>query len=167
MSSESHHHSGAPTTTASEPDQGAGPGYEVRDTNVRSIVTFEVGLFVCLIGHPVRLWEPAQSDRRPATEEAPPTSPSPNRPRPGRTYDQGRKVTPEVSSSKSAITWDARKAVRIPIDEAIERIARNGLRPANGPARTEVEVNSHAGVAAPVTEPKKDEPAPSRKGGTP
>src|SRR5262245_61779352 len=103
-------------------------GYEVRDTNVRAIIAFLIGLTVFLVVVQVVLW----GVLRALSSDKP--------------EDTGPLTNPETihvqRQALNARDDEQLKAVQI----AIDRIAETGLAPV--PARTAVEVNSHAGKPA-------------------
>jgi len=172
MSDETHLHAGE---AARVPDAGTstgaktGPGYEVRDTNVRGILTFVVGLFVALTITQFAMWGLLHAISGGAAKEPAPTSPYAEAPdAPGFVPPVG-KVTPEVAMeiTEQRRRLDAEEKATlagrvgpdhntkggpavIPIDRAIDLIAGRGLPARNRPGRTEVEVNSHSGKPAPA-----------------
>ena len=59
MHNEGHSPAGGPAEVV-----GRGPGYEVRDTNVKAIVTFVVSLFVFLVLTQIEFTDPALFGRK-------------------------------------------------------------------------------------------------------
>ena len=110
-----------------------GPGYEVRDTNVRAVVMFTVGLVVFLIVSEVGLGVMIKTfvTDRPAD---PPKLTA---------FDviaeqrQSLKIEEDVKLGENA---------RLPIEAAMDRITRQGVPPIS-PGKTSVDVNGHAGKA--------------------
>lgn len=161
---------------------GVGPGYEVRDTNIKGVVTFIVGLFAVLIVTEFGLRGLLDAINVPRTTPPPTASAYTEPQQPGAVVAPPRgKVTPE---SVLEIVEQRRKlradedatlgghgppadttkggAVSISIDRAIELISERGLPKPGGPPRTEVEVNSHSGKAAPAgVAPPKQQVAPA------
>ena len=128
------------------PDQDVAadnPGYEVRDTNIRSIIIFAAGLIVALLVAQVSLWaflkglngstpEPRAALSMPAMAD--------------REYNTLRERENEILGKSAWVDKDAGK-VRIPIDRAIELLSERGLS-STGAGKTEAEMNSHSGKSA-------------------
>jgi hypothetical protein len=134
MPTESQFPAGHPATTTGA---AGGSGYEVRDANVRAVVTFLVGLTLFVIISLVFLWgllRALAGDR--------PESPTPL-------------SAPDLIHEQRRVLNAKEDAALATIDRAIEQIAERGL-PVTGAGRTEAEINSHAGIAAkPETNPPK------------
>lgn len=152
MHDETHPHAHTGHVVEETTPSGLGPGYEVRDANVRGIVMFIIGLFIALILTEIAMKGMLNVIVGQRGPEATPTSPYAESPREAGYVPPAGKVTPEVALE---ITEQRRKlnaeekAHAADIDRAIDRIARDGLPVSSGPARTEVEVNSHSGKPAP------------------
>lgn len=143
MPNESQYPAGQP---ASASGVGPGPGYEVRDTNVRAVVTFLVGLTLFLIVAQVFLWGLLRAMSADYKTDAPAVQAAPDMIR-----EQRRNLTALEDASQPSI------------GRAIDRIAEAGL-PVTGAGKTEAEVNSHSGVAAPTTEapPARKDQGPAK-----
>jgi hypothetical protein len=131
------------THESNQPAPGPGPGYEVRDTNVRAVVTFLVGLTLLVIVVQVALWGLLRgmsgSFATPRTElAAPATIPA--------QLEALHKSEDETLAGKGGV----------PVDEAMRRIAEKGL-PLSAAGLTEADVSSHAGIpASKTTDANKD-----------
>lgn len=133
-------------TRAGEPVLG--PGYEVRDTNIKTIVLFAVGLVVLLFVSQVGLWvllKAIRGDR--AIDRETPSAPKV-------IVEQRRQLNAGESALLDAPAAQIRDKdgavrVRIPIEQAVKLLSERGIPPSTGPARTEIEVNSHDGSPAP------------------
>lgn len=134
MPNESQLPAGDATQTAPSASQ-VGPGYEVRDTNVRGIAVFIVGLFVMLAVVQVGLWGLLRGISG---------APEPQTPReaPDVITDQRRRLE---TGEREALDGKGAPG-RMSIDQAIEIVADRGLPARGGRARTEVDVNSHSGI---------------------
>jgi hypothetical protein len=165
MPNETRLHAGEPADTHPA-DTSRGPGYEVRDTNVRSIVVFTIGMFLALTVTQFSMWgllkvitggKPERADPLSGPEVA------------GRQLETLRR---DEGALLGGYGWadPAKKKdgpVRIPIDRAIDLIAERGVPSSGGSARTEVEVNSHSGEPAPADVKRdQDKPDAERKGGS-
>lgn len=177
MPNESHPHAGHPAEP--DPAPGVGPGYEVRDTNVRAILIFVVGMVVLIVLSEIGLWGMLKGimgdDTAPTAknEAASQSAASQSMEAPSVLTEQLRALRASEDEALGApASWVKTKdgkALRIPITDAIDRLAERGLPPATGPARTEVEVNSHSGTPVPIpVDPAqskvKDQPDPDRGG---
>ncbi len=187
MPNESPHRAGH---TADLAPPTSSPGYEVRDANIKGIGLFIVGLFTALILTQFAMWALLKAIAGHQGPESTPESPYAESPRdPGYIAPTG-KVTPEVAleiteqrrklnaEEKATLNGENLKdsaggPVRLSIDRAIDLIANRGLPAPSGPPKTEVEVNSHAGQAAPnaaskpgKTGPEDSPPAPPVEKGT-
>ena len=108
-----------------------GPGYEVRDTNVKAIVTFLVGLTIFVIIVQVVLWgllKAISSDKLDA-------------PAPLTAFDI---IAEQRQSLRTEEDAKLGEKARMPIEAAIERLAREGIAPIS-PGKTSTDVNSHSG----------------------
>jgi hypothetical protein len=136
MPTESQFPAGHPSTTTGA-GGGGGPGYEVRDTNIRAVVAFLVALTLFVIISQVFLWGLLRALSGDKPESATPLT------------------TPDMIHEQRRVLNAKEDAALATIDRAIEQIAERGL-PVTGAGRTEAEVNSHAGIAAkPETNPPK------------
>jgi hypothetical protein len=153
-----------PAEIPAEPSAG-GRGYETRDTNVRAILVFTAGVLLFGLVAQVGLWGFLRSLTGSEPERVPKAS--------------AIGATPETLTGQLRRLHAEEDATlaKFSIDNAIDRIAEHGLPPASSrtPARTEVELNSHAGTPAPPdqakarpqAEPKPGEPpAPKTKEGS-
>ena len=107
-----------------------GPGYEVRDTNVRGVVAFLVGLVLFLVVAQVLLWGML---RLLAAEERPagPTT----------------LTTPPMIPEQLRVLRLREDAALGRVDAAINRLAEDGI-PVMPSDRTEADMNSHSGIPA-------------------
>jgi hypothetical protein len=127
-----------------------GPGYEVRDTNIKAIVLFAVGLVVLLLVSQVGLWVLLKALRGDgAIDRETPSAPEV-------IVEQRRRLNAGESALLDAPPARIREKdgtvrVRIPIEQAVKLLSERGIPPSTGPARTEIEVNSHDGSPAPAT----------------
>ncbi|MFO0953859.1 MAG: hypothetical protein U0835_22425 [Isosphaeraceae bacterium] len=138
MSHESH--------ASATPPPDTGLGYEIRDTNVRAVVTFLVGLSLFVVVSQVFLWGllKALSADKPAREAL--------------------LTTPDMIQVQRQELNRKEDAALANIERAIDRIADQGLpAPPAGPGKTEAEVNSHSGTPNPPGAP----PGPGEEGRTP
>lgn len=122
-----------------------GPGYEVRDTNVRAIVLFGVGLAIVVLISQIVLWGLLKgiSGGQP---EAPSAFKSPDV-----VYDQRMQLQDrERYVLEGGYHWKDKSAgsVEIPIQDAMKLVAERGLPVTSTKPRTEIDVNSHAGKKA-------------------
>lgn len=122
-------------------------GYELRDTNVRAIVTFLVFLTVFIVVVQVILWGllRALSSDKPE--------------------DTGPLTNPEtIHVQRQALNAREDEQLKA-VQAAIDKIAETGLAPV--PARTAVEVNGHAGKPAGDGQskepPKNSEPSKAER----
>ncbi len=93
----SHSHAEEPSLTHIGPAVVGGPGYEVRDTNVKAIFVFVVGLFLFLFVAQVGLWGLIKAISGSPAPEAHRESPYAETPRAGDNVLPARgKITPEV-----------------------------------------------------------------------
>ena len=123
-------------------------GYEVRDTKVRAIVFFMIGLTLFLVITQFALWALLKGLGGGVSEghvslSMPPMADD--------EYHKLRKHEEDVLESSAWIDKTAGK-VRIPIDRAIELLSERGL-PSTGSGKTGAEMNSHSGK--PVTAESK------------
>jgi hypothetical protein len=124
-----------------------GMGYEHRDTNIRAIVMFGVGLIIVIVAAELVLlaaYRPLVSRRNP-----------PDNPKP--VENIGRQMRNLYDGQEATLReygWVDRKAgvVRLPIDRAIDLVAERGVPKGKGP-RTEAEINSDRGSPAPAATP--------------
>jgi hypothetical protein len=130
-----------------------GPGYEVRDTNVRALVLFAIGLSVMVVVSQAGLWGLLKAI---SGDEPEPPSPfkAPEVVHEQRVQLQAR----EHAALQGGYGWTDKAAgtVKIPIEDAMKLIADRGLPVTSTKPRTEVDVNSHAGKA--VSEEGKVKP---------
>jgi hypothetical protein len=139
---------------------GHGPGYEVRDTNVRAIVIFLIGLTVMIVVVQIGLWGMLKSIKGEQTGPMLPlTSPE-------MITDQRKQLNTRENETLEGYGWVDKKkgAVRIPIGKAIDLLAEQGLPAPGHPPRTEVDVNSHSGTAAAPDASQGQEKAKGQKG---
>jgi hypothetical protein len=158
MANESNPPSGNVEAAQTQPGE-VGPGYEVRDTNVRAIVMFIAGLFALMLVVEVGLWGLLGSikDEKSSTFVRPDV-------RPVAVVDQAqqaeefgiveqrkqlRHYESEVLAGKAPAGERSAKSV-LPIERAIDILSERGIPPTPGPAKTEAEVNSHSGIPAPA-----------------
>ena len=148
-------------------DPGVNPGYEVRDTNVRAVVTFLIGLTLFILVVQVALWgllrglsassAPADAAEV-AAAEAQVTAPEMLG---NQLMALRNREADELGLNKGAEAAPG----RLTIEQAIDSIAERGL-PATAPGRTQVDVNSHSGKPAGTETPgAKDAPDNKAQGG--
>jgi hypothetical protein len=128
-----------------------GPGYEVRDTSVRAIVLFGVGLAIlCLIAQ-VGLWGLLK-----VISGGQPEPPSPFKAPDLIREQRARLHAREHAALEGGYGWNDKAAgtVKIPIDDAMKLVAERGLPVTSTTPRTEVDINSHAGKKAAPEEAK-------------
>jgi hypothetical protein len=122
--------------TGHDPALEAGPGYEVRDTNIRTVTLFGVGLVLLVVVANLLLlgvYDQLYKQREP--RETP--TPAEN------LAAQMRSMRQTEDAVLFGYGWVDRKAgvVRIPIDRAIDLVARRGVPRGKGP-QTEIQINS-------------------------
>ena len=143
MPNESHLHAERLAETNPSPE-ALGPGYEVRDTNVSAIVVFIIGLFVSMVVIQVALlW----MLRAMTGETAPASAPAPA-------------TTVHVIYDQRTSLTEAEEGRKASIDKAIDALADKGIPAVAGPAKTEAEINGHAGGPVPADVTKDGKPAP-------
>lgn len=133
MPNESHLPAGQPAHGAS----GVGPGYEVRDTNVRGVVIFLVGLTAFVIVVQVVLWGVLRALE--ATAPEPPLT----GPVPAAIHEQ----VEALRKGEDAALAGSAPSARMPIEAAFKEIEEKGI-PLSATGLTEADVNAHAGVPA-------------------
>lgn len=152
----------------------AGPGYEVRDTNVRAVVTFLIGLTLFILVVQVSLWgmlralssgeeappasTPAAVPTGEAAEAMPPITPR------DMLADQLRALRRREDTELGLVPDTPPASGRLTIEQAIDAVAERGL-PAVGTGRTAAEMNSHSGKPAPTQAPapaQAPDPGPGR-----
>ena len=138
MTHEPQSHAALPT------DTGRGPGYEVRDTNVRAVALAIVGIFSVLIFSQFAMWGLLNSISGGKPEPADALS------TPAVILEQKRQLTAEEDAALGI------SAGRLSIAEAIDRIARDGLPRLPDRPLSEIEVNSHSGTLAPAEKGAKE-----------
>jgi hypothetical protein len=139
--------------------QQRGPGYEVRDTNVKVVVTFIVGLFVFLAFCEFAIMGLLKVLRTPGAESFTPEAPDV-------IAAQLRRLRTEESNVLAGTApagKNSAETIHIPIDRAIELLAERGIPPIPGPLKTEAEVNGHSGTPAPAPPAASDKPAQKTK----
>src|SRR5215213_5504510 len=103
-------------------DAGSGPGYETRDADTRGLFTFGIGLAVFLVVVHLALFGMYELfvARRP-----PPQAPN----APVDLYRQLRTTRESEEATLAGYGWVDRQAglVRMPIDRAIDLVARRGV----------------------------------------
>jgi len=122
--------------TGHDPALEALPGYEVRDTNIRTVTLVGVGLVLLVVVSNVLLlgvYDQLYKKREPGETPTPPENLAAQMHALRRTED----------ASLYGYGWVDRKAgvVRIPIDRAIDLVARGGVPRGKGP-QTEIQINS-------------------------
>ena len=122
--------------TGHDPALEAGPGYEVRDTNIRTVTLFGVGLVLLVVVANVlllRVYDQLYKQREP--RETP--TPAEN------LAAQLQTLRRTEHAALGGYGWVDRKAgvVRIPIDRAIDLVAQRGVPQGKGP-QTEIQINS-------------------------
>jgi len=170
MSNESHLHAGQAADTHPT-DAARGPGYEVRDTNVWAVLKFIIALGLFIVVCQVALWGLLKSIRGDRTEAFDPkTTLAVEDDRRAVKLDltaqrhELRAFEENVLAGKQPAGRNSGKTV-IPIDRAIELLAERGVPPIPGPAKTQAEVNAHAGSPAPDAQ-KKGAAAEKGQGGS-
>lgn len=138
MPNESELHAGQPAEAAFA---GHGPGYEVRDTNVRSIITFLVGLTLFIIVSQVALWGLFRGISGGEPEPPSPLS------TPAMLTEQLRALHAREDAALGLGKEAKPGPGRISIDDAIDRLIEQGIPPIE-PSHTEADVNSHSGTPA-------------------
>ncbi len=130
---------------------GQDAGYEHKDANIRAIAAFGIGLtvFVILILFGLmRVYDRFYSDR--AEPESPQAKEQMGQQMLIHQYEQLKKLREREDEELNNPGWVDRKAgvVRVPIDRAIDLVAERGVPAGKGP-KTDIEINSHAGMPAP------------------
>ena len=149
-------HENDPPASTPGGDPGAGPGYEVRDTNVRAVVTFLVGLALLVIVAQVLLWGLLHLM---STTRVQPTAELTTQAMIPQLLAELHKQEDAVLAGKNGL----------PIDEAMHRLAVEGI-PLTASGLTEADVNSHAGIPASKDSTSKTPapaPAPAQAKDTP
>src|SRR5258708_18907909 len=116
MPTESQFPAGHPSTTTGA-GGGGGPGYEVRDTNIRAVVAFLVALTLFVIVSQLFLWGLLRALSGDKPESATPLT------------------TPDMIHEQRRVLNAKEDAALATIDRAIEQIAERGL-PVTGAGRT-------------------------------
>ena len=122
--------------TGHDPALEALPGYEVRDTNIRTVTLFGVGLvLLVVVANLLLLGVYDQLYKQRVPKEAP--TPAEN------LAAQMRAMRQTEDAALFGYGWVDRKAgvVRIPIDRSIDLVARHGVPRGKGP-QTEIQINS-------------------------
>lgn len=114
-------------TPATPAETGPGPGYEVRDTNIRAVVTFLVGLTLFIIVVQVFLWGLLRGIAGPRAEQPPGLTTSPMIPQ----------LLHDLRQHETAVL--AGKTGGVPIEEAMRQLAEKGIAP-SAADRTEADV---------------------------
>jgi hypothetical protein len=122
-------------------DPNPGPGYEVRDTNVRAVVMFLVGLTLLVIVVEVLIWGLFRGMSNTHTQPQAELTTQAMIPQ---LLEDLHKQEDDVLAGKNGM----------PIDEAIRRLAEQGIPP-TASGLTEADVNSHAGIPASKDEASK------------
>ena len=162
---ESRHPAGQPAD--SHPSAAAqGPGYEVRDTNVRAIVGFMGCLFLFVFVAQMGLWALLGSYRDGGDEPfvkpvvvAPPALTGTVAP-PAEfgiveQFHRLRSYEDDVLAGKGPAGVSSGKTV-ISVERAVDLLTDRGIPPLPGPARTEDEVNAHSGAPAENAQGEKE-----------
>ena len=144
----------------------SGPGYETRDTNIRAIVLFLIALFVTLFVTQVALWfmlKEVIGKTGILTVSAPEAVPPAafRYPMTNALHEQLETLRDSERTILNDSSWveeGGKKAVRIPIQQAITVLADRGIPAYSGAPQTESMVNSHSGVAQPMDEKGKLKP---------
>ena len=137
-------------------DAARGPGYEVRDTNVRALVIFIACLFLFVAVAQWGLWALLGLFRDRAGEEAfvKPVSTSsavtPGQPAPPSEFGINEQLRQLRSYEKGVLAGqgpagDSSGKTVIAVDRALDLLIERGIPPIAGPAQTEAEVNAHSG----------------------
>lgn len=137
--------------------EGAGPGYEIRDTNARAVVRFGIGMVIAVIVVEVILLGVYKVlERKPG--------PEPAKRAPVDLYEQLAGLRQSEEETLTSYGWVDRKAgvVRIPIDRALDLVVERGVPKGKGP-KTMAEVNSHAGIPAKSVEKEQSEEMEKQK----
>jgi hypothetical protein len=130
-------------------EPAAGPGYEVRDTNVRTVITFMVVLLVIIAILQMGLWgllRGLRNDKIPAftrPDETPiAVVDQPAQPKEFGIDEQLRMLRSHESEVLAGKTPAGKSSSRtvLPIDQAIDLLADRGIPPIPGPPKTEAEV---------------------------
>ena len=121
--------------TGHDPALEALPGYEVRDTNIRTVTLFGVGLVLLVVVANLLLlgvYEQLYKLREPKETPTPPEN-----------LAAQLQTLRQTEDAALGGYWVDRKAgvVRIPIDRAIDLVARRGVPQGKGP-QTEIQINS-------------------------
>lgn len=121
------------------------PGYEIRDANVRSVVTFVVALIFLLLVCQVGLWALLKGLNGGESENRAPLQ------MPAMADDEYLTLRAREDAILDKSAWVDKTAgkARIPIGRAIELLSERGLSP-KGTGKTEARMNSHSGLAAPA-----------------
>jgi hypothetical protein len=122
--------------TGQDPALEAGPGYEVRDTNIRTVTLFGVGLVLLVVVANLLLlgvYDQLYKLREPKETPTPPENLAAQLLTLRRTED----------AALGGYGWVDRKAgvVRIKIDRAIDLVVLRGVPRGKGP-QTEIQINS-------------------------
>jgi hypothetical protein len=122
--------------TGHDPALEAGPGYEVRDTNIRTVTLFGVGLVLLVVVTNLLLlgvYDRLYKQREPKETPTPAENLAAQMRAMRQTEDAALYGPPRVDRKTGV--------VRIPIDRAIDLVARRGVPRGKGP-QTEIQINS-------------------------
>lgn len=124
------------THESNPPPPEHGPGYEVRDINVRAVLTFVVGLCLLILVSQVFLWGLLRGMSSAVPE-----------PRAEMTTPPMIPGLLDALHEKEDAVLAGKAGQSIPIDDAIRQLVEKGIPP-TAAGLTEADVNSHAGIPA-------------------
>lgn len=143
-------------TTESHLSNGRGPGYEVRDTNIRVIMWFGLALVILVIVLQLSLWGMLKIM---SGGESEPVSPLIA---PDVIHAQRQSLTIREKVALEGgygVSDKASGTYKMPIEDAMKIVANRGIPLASKTPRTSVDVNSHDGKPA----SKDSKPMPESK----
>jgi hypothetical protein len=141
------------THESNPPAGNTGPGYEVRDTNVRGVVTFLVGLTLFVILSQVFLWGVLRGLS--PSQPTPPTDAASLGLTPAQVEDLRRTIPRQLRELHEAEAAVLAGKDGLSIDEAMRRLAEKGIEP-SAAGLTEADVSSHAGIPASKADATKE-----------
>ncbi|MGE3821437.1 MAG: hypothetical protein AB7I30_18665 [Isosphaeraceae bacterium] len=137
------------------------PGYEVRDTNVRAVIIFLIGLILFLVVVQFALWAMLRGlAASSSTIPRPTTEPIKPRSAPEMLGEQLRALRLREDAELGIGSSAPPPSGRLTIEQAIDAIAEKGL-PATAAGLTEADVVGHSGQPVDAKDTKaKDSPGP-------
>jgi hypothetical protein len=140
---------------------GEAAGYEHKDANIRAIVSFGIGLTVFVILVMIGLlgvYRRFVSDR--PVPEPPQAKMQMGQQMLIHQREQLEELRKREDEELNRYRVDKTGVVRVPIERAIDLVAERGVPAGKGP-KTDIEINSHAGMPAPG--PSDSMPSDSKK----